>query len=177
MLKIAGLVVLVLVAVILIIPAFRPDTFRVQRAATMKAPPEKIAANLSDFHAWTAWSPWERMDPAMKRTYAGAPKGQGATYTWESSKVGQGGMTMTDVTASRVALDLDFVKPFEAHNKVEFNLAPRKEAAGSSTEVIWSMTGPVPYFFRLLHLFMDMDSMVGKDFEAGLANLKAVVEK
>jgi hypothetical protein len=172
-LKIIGLVVLVLVAVILVVPAFRPDTFRVQRAATMKAPPEKIAANLSDFHAWTAWSPWERMDPAMKRTYAGAPKGKGATYAWESSKVGQGGMAITDVGASRVALDLDFVKPFEAHNKVEFSLTPK----GDATDVTWSMSGPVPYFFRLLHLFTDMDGMVGKDFEAGLANLKAVVEK
>ena len=180
MLKIVGLVVLLVIAVILVVPAFRPDTFRVQRAATMKAPPEKIAAQLADFRGWTAWSPWEKMDPAMKRSYGGgtpegggSPKGKGATYAWESDKVGQGRMAITDVTASRVALDLDFVKPFEAHNKVEFSLAPR----GDSTEVTWAMSGPVPYFFRLMHLFVNMDSMVGKDFEAGLANLKAVVEK
>jgi hypothetical protein len=172
-LKIIGLAVLVIVAVVLIVPAFRPDTFRVQRATVIKAPPERIVAALADFHGWQAWSPWEKMDPAMKRRYGGPPQGKGATYAWESDKVGAGGMAITDVTASRVALDLDFIKPFEAHNKVEFALAPKTDA----TELTWSMTGPVPYFFRLMHLFMDMDKMVGKDFEAGLANLKAVTEK
>jgi hypothetical protein len=172
-LKIIGLIVLVIVAVVLIVPAFRPDTFRVQRSATIKAPPERIVAALADFHGWQAWSPWEKMDPAMKRSHGGPASGKGATYAWESDKVGAGGMAITDVTASRVALDLDFVRPFEAHNKVEFTLAPKADA----TELTWSMTGPVPYFFRLLHLFVDMDKMVGKDFEAGLANLKAVAEK
>ena len=174
MLKMIGLAVLLIVAVILVIPAFRPDTFRVQRSATMKAPPEKIAAILTDFHGWAAWSPWEKMDPAMQRTFGGAPKGKGATYAWVGNdKVGQGSMAITDATPSRVALDLDFVRPFEAHNKVEFALAGKGEA----TEVTWSMAGPVPYFFRLFHLVMDMDKMVGKDFEAGLANLKTVVER
>jgi hypothetical protein len=177
-LKIVGLAVLVLVTVILVLPAFRPDTFRVQRGTVVKAPPERIVAELADFHGWSAWSPWEKMDPAMKRNYGGAAKGKGATYAWESDKVGHGGMAITDVTPSRVALDLDFVKPFEAHNKVDFTLAPAgKTEAGDATEVTWAMSGPVPYFFRLVHLFMNMDQMVGKDFETGLANLKAVVEK
>ena len=134
----------------------------------------KIAAVLADFHGWDAWSPWEKMDPAMKRSYSGAPKGKGAVYAWEGNgKVGQGRMEITDAAPARVAMNLDFVKPFEAHNKVEFLLAPK----GDATEVSWSMVGPVPYFAKVLHVFVDMDRMVGGQFEAGLANLKAVAEK
>jgi hypothetical protein len=154
--------------------ATKPDVFRVQRSASIKASPEKIAGVLSDFHAWAAWSPWEKMDPAMQRSYGGAPKGKGATYAWQgNSQVGQGRMEITDATPGRVALDLDFVKPFPASNKVEFALASKGEA----TEVTWSMAGPVPYLAKIVHVFVDMDRMVGAQFEAGLANLKAVAEK
>ncbi len=174
MLKKISIAVVVLIAGVLIFAATRPDTFRVQRSASIKAPPEKIAAVLGDFHGWQAWSPWERMDPAMKRSFSGAEKGKGAVYAWEgNSKVGQGRMEITDASPSRVALDLDFLKPFEAHNKVVFTLAPK----GDATEVNWAMQGAVPYMAKIVHVFMDMDSMVGKDFEAGLANLKAVTEK
>ena len=174
MLKIIGIAVLVVVGAVLVLAAFRPDSFRVQRAATIKAPPEKIAAVLSDFRGWEAWSPWEKMDPAMKRSYSGAPKGKGAVYAWQgNSEVGQGRMEITEAAPSRVALNLDFVKPFEAHNKVEFTLTPK----GDATEVTWSMVGPVPYVAKIVHLFVDMDRMVGKQFETGLANLKAVAEK
>ena len=173
-LSIIGGVVAVLLAAVLIYAATKPDVFRVQRTASIKAPPEKIAAVLSDFRGWEAWSPWEKMDPAMKRSFGGAPKGKGAAYGWEgNSKVGQGRMEITEVAPSRVAVDLDFVKPFEAHNKVVFTLAPK----GDATEVTWAMQGPVPYMAKIVHVFMDMDSMVGKQFEAGLANLKAVTEK
>jgi hypothetical protein len=174
MLKKIAIVVVVLIAGVLAYAATKPDTFRVQRAASIKAPPEKIAAALGDFHGWEAWSPWEKMDPAMKRNYSGAAKGKGAVYTWEgNSKVGQGRMEITDAAPSRVAMDLDFVKPFEAHNKVVFTLVPK----GDATEVIWAMQGPVPYMAKIVHVFMDVDSMVGKDFEAGLANLKTLSEK
>lgn len=174
MLKTIGIVVVVLIAGVLIFAATKPDTFRVQRAASIKAPPEKIAAVLGDFHGWEAWSPWEKMDPAMKRSYSGAPKGKGAVYAWEgNSKVGQGRMEITEDAPSRVAMDLDFAKPFEAHNKVVFTLAPK----GDSTEVVWSMQGPVPYMAKIVHVFVDMDSMVGGQFETGLANLKSVTEK
>jgi hypothetical protein len=174
MLKKIAIVVVVLIAGVLAYAATKPDTFRVQRSTSIKAPPEKIAAVLGDFHGWEAWSPWEKMDPAMKRNYGGAAKGKGATYAWEgNSKVGQGRMEITDATASRVALDLDFIKPFEAHNKVVFSLAPK----GDVTEVTWAMQGPVPYPAKIVHVFMDMDGMVGKDFEAGLANLKTLAEK
>jgi hypothetical protein len=173
-LKIILIAVAVAVAGVLAFAATRPDTFRVQRSAIIKAPPEKIAAVLTDFQRWPAWSPWERMDPTMKRIYSGAPRGKGATYAWEgNSQVGQGSMEITDVSPSRVGMNLDFVKPFEAHNKVEFTL----QSKGEATEVTWSMVGPVPYFARIMHLFFNMDAMVGSQFQAGLANLKAVTEK
>ena len=173
-LAIIGGVVAVLLAAVLIYAATKPDVFRVQRATSIKAPPEKIAAVLSDFRGWQAWSPWEKMDPAMKRSYSGAAKGKGAVYAWEgNSEVGQGRMEITEAAPSRVAMDLDFVKPFEAHNKVVFALVPK----GDSTEVTWSMQGPVPYMAKVVHVFFDMDSMVGKQFETGLANLKTLAEK
>jgi hypothetical protein len=172
-LKIGGLVVLVLVAAVLAFAATKPDVFRVQRSASIQAPPEKIRALLSDFRGWEAWSPWEKLDPAMKRSYSGAASGKGAVYAWEGNgNVGQGRMEITDTDASRVAMNLDFVKPFEAHNKVEFLLVPK----GGATEVTWSMQGPVPYPAKIVHVFMNMDAMVGGQFETGLANLKRVSE-
>lgn len=173
MLKIAAFVLLALVAGVLILAATRPDTFRVQRAATINAPPERVFALINDFSRWSAWSPWERKDPAMKRSF-GATHGKGATYAWEGNhEVGQGSMEIAEsVPPSRVAIRLDFVKPFEAHNLVEFTLEPR----GDATAVSWSMQGHTPYFAKIIHLFFDMDRMVGRDFEAGLARLKAAAE-
>ena len=173
-LKIALLVVAVAAAGVLALAATKPDSFSVQRSATIKAPPEKISAVLSDFRAWEAWSPWEKIDPKMKRTYSGEPKGKGAKYAWVgNSEVGEGSMTITEAQASRVALDLDFVKPFEGHNKVVFTLAPK----GDVTEVGWAMNGSSPYVTKVIQVFCDMDGMIGKQFEAGLANLKALTEK
>lgn len=173
-LAIIGSVLAVLVAAVLLYAATKPDTFRVQRAASIKAPPEKIVAVLSDFHGWEAWSPWEKLDPAMKRSHSGAAKGKGAVYAWQGNKeVGEGRMEITEAAATRVAIDLDFVKPFEAHNKVVFTLAPK----GDATEVTWTMQGPLPYVAKVVHVVFDMDGMVGKQFETGLANLKAVAEK
>ena len=167
--------VVVVIAAILIFAATKPDIFRVQRAASIKAPPEKIFALINDFKRWDAWSPWEKKDPAMKRTFGATTSGKGATYAWEGNKdVGEGRMEIAEsVPPSKVSLKLDFMKPFEAHNTVEFTLEPKGEA----TNVTWAMQGPTPYFAKIIHVFMDMDSMVGKDFESGLANLKAVAEK
>ena len=175
MLRIAAIIVVVLIAGVLVLAATKPDTFRVQRAATIKAPPEKVFALINDFRRWDAWSPWEKKDPAMKRTFSAASSGKGATYAWAGNKdVGQGSMEIAEsVAPSKVALRLDFVKPFEAHNIVVFTLEPN----GGTTRVKWTMEGPVPYFAKLIHVFLDMDSMVGKDFEAGLAAMKAVAEK
>ena len=175
MIKKIAIVVVVLIAGVLIFAATKPDTFRVQRAASIKAPPEKVFALINDFKRWGAWSPWEKKDPAMKRTFGAATSGKGATYAWEGNKdVGQGSMEITEsVPPSKVALKLDFVKPFEGHNIVEFTLEPK----GDTTNVTWAMQGPTPYFAKIIHVFINMDSMVGKDFETGLANLKAAAEK
>jgi uncharacterized protein YndB with AHSA1/START domain len=176
MLKIIVIVVVVvLIAGVLIFAATKPDTFRVQRAASIKAPPQKVFALINDFNRWGAWSPWEKKDPAMKRTFGAATSGKGAVYAWEGNKnVGQGSMEIAEsVPPSKVTLKLDFVKPFEAHNIVQFTLEPK----GDVTNVTWAMQGDTPYFAKIIHVFINMDSMVGKDFEAGLANLKAAAEK
>ena len=174
MLKIIAIIVTVLIAGVLIFAATKPDTFRVQRATSIKASPEKVFALINDFNRWGAWSPWEKKDPAMKRTFGATTSGKGATYAWEGNKdVGQGSMEIAEsIPASKVALRLDFLKPFEAHNTVEFTLDSR----GDTTHVTWVMQGPTPYFAKIIHVFINMDSMVGKDFEAGLANLKAAAE-
>jgi len=166
--------VVVLLGALLIYAATQPDTFRIQRATSIKAPPERIFAVLNDFLRWDAWSPWEKKDPAMKRTFSAVTSGKGAVYAWEGNRdVGQGRMEIAEsVAPSKVAIKLDFVKPFEAHNIVEFTLEPK----GDSTNVIWAMQGPMPYISKLITVFVNMDSMVGKDFETGLANLKAITE-
>jgi uncharacterized protein YndB with AHSA1/START domain len=175
MFKIIAIVVAILIAGVLVVAATKPDIFRVQRSASIKAPPEKVFALINDFKRWDAWSPWEKKDPAMKRTWGAVTSGKGAQYAWEGNKdVGQGGMEIVEsVTPNKIALKLDFVKPFEAHNTVVFTLEPKD----GMTNVTWAMEGPVPYFAKIIHVFLDMDSMVGKDFEAGLAGLKAIAEK
>jgi len=172
-LLIIGIPVVAVIAAVLIIAATKPDTFRVQRSATIAAPAEAIFAHINDFHRWPAWSPYERKDPAMKKTFSGATTGEGAIYEWEGDKnVGKGRIEITDAAPTRVALNLDMLKPFEAHNKVEFTLQPQ----GNATLVTWAMNGHTPYLAKILHVFFNMDRMVGGDFEAGLANLKAIAE-
>src|SRR5206468_3186084 len=148
--------------------------FRIERGTTIKAPPEKIFALINDFHNWGSWSPWEKMDPTMKRTHSGPPSGLGAVYEWEGNKkVGKGRMEIVESSSpSKTVIKLDFFKPFEAHNTAEFTLEPQ----GDSTNVTWAMHGRQPYMLKVMCLFMDMDKMVGKDFETGLANMKAAAE-
>ena len=175
MFKIIALVFVVLIVALLVFAATKPDTFHVQRSASIKAPPEKIFPLINDLHSWGAWSPWEKMDPAMKRNFSGAANGKGAVYEWDGDKtVGKGRMEIAESSPpSKVAIKLDFIKPFEAHNIAEFTL----EAKGDSTNVTWAMHGPTPYMAKVIHIFFSMDSMVGKDFETGLANLKTIAEK
>lgn len=178
MLKVAGVIALVLlvaIAVVLVLAAIKPDTFRVQRTASIKAPPEKIFPLINDFDNWGGWSPYEKKDPAMKRTRSGAANGKGAVYEWDGDKnVGKGRIEIADTSPpSKVKLTLDFARPFEAHNLVEFTLEPK----GQSTSVTWAMHGPVPYMAKIAHVIFNMDRMVGQDFEAGLASLKALAEK
>jgi len=174
MLKIIAIAVVVLVAAVLLFAATRPDNFSVQRTTSIKAPPEKVFALINDLHRWGSWSPWEKMDPEMKRTYSGAASGKGAVYAWQgNSKVGEGRMEISDTSPpSKVTIKLDFVKPFEAHNLAEFTLEPK----GDSTSVTWTMHGPSPYMAKVMGVFVSMDKMIGKDFETGLANLKTVAE-
>ena len=171
---IVGIIVIVLGA-LLGYAATKPDAFRVQRSASIKAPPEKIFAQINDLHRWGSWSPWEKLDPAMKRTYGGAVQGKGAVYEWDGNlNVGKGRMEITDTSPpSKVVIKLDFVKPFEAHNMAEFTL----EAKGDLTNVTWAMHGPNPYLAKVLHTIFNMDRMVGKQFETGLANLKTIAEQ
>jgi hypothetical protein len=171
---IIAVVVVVAIAAVLVLAATKPDTFQVQRAASIKAPPEKIFALINDLRGWGAWSPWEKKDPAMKRTFSGAQYGKGAVYAWDGDKnVGQGRMEITDTSApSKIVIKLDFIRPFEGHNIAEFKMEPN----GGSTNVIWTMNGPVPFLGKIIHVFLNMDKMVGGDFEEGLRNLKSLAE-
>lgn len=171
-----GLSLLVLIlAGVLYVAARRPDTFRVTRKAVIAASPEAIFPHLDDFRAWAAWSPWEKKDPDMVRTFGAKTEGVGAFYGWEGNKqVGKGSMTVTEsVSPERLALQLVFEKPMKANNAVEFVLVP----VAGGTEVVWSMSGKANLMSKVMDMVIGMDKMVGPDFEAGLANLKAVSEK
>jgi hypothetical protein len=172
---IIAVVLAIAIAVVLILAAAKPDTFSVQRGTTIKAQPEKIFSIINDFHQWGKWSPWENRDPAMTRNFSGAESGQGAVYAWEGNKnVGSGRMEILDAsTPSKIIIKLDFFKPFEAHNTAEFTMLPQ----GDATSVNWVMHGPAPFMSKMMQVFMNIDKMVGKDFEAGLANLKGLAEK
>ena len=171
---IVAVVLAIAVAVVLILAATKPDTFSVRRAATLKAPPERIFPLINDFHQWGTWSPYENKDPAMKRTYSGAASGKGAVYAWDGNKnVGSGRMEILDAsTPSKIVIKLDFFKPFEAHNTAEFTMLPQ----GDATNLTWAMHGPLVFMAKVMHVFINMDNMIGKDFEAGLANLKRLTE-
>jgi len=174
LLKIVSAVVVLAVLVVVGIAMTKPSSFEVKRSADIKAPPEKIVATLSDFHAWAQWSPWEKLDPNMKKFFSGPPSGVGSSYAWEgNSKAGAGRMEITDSTPSKVTLKLDFSKPFEAHNVVDFTVVPD----GDATSVTWAMHGPSPFMSKVMQVFMSMDKMIGKDFEAGLAKLKKLTER
>lgn len=174
MLKISLIVIVALVVGLLGYAATRTDTFRVERSTRIKAPPEVAFVLVDDFKRWTAWSPYEHRDPALERTYSGAESGRGAIYAWNGDKnVGQGRMEITESTpSSRVAMDLEFIRPFAARNIAEFTFVPD----GDYTIVTWAMWGPSPFISKLMGVFVNFDRMIGKDFEAGLAKLKAVAE-
>ena len=174
---IIAVVLALAIAVVLILAATKPDTFSVQRAAMVKAPPEKIFSLINDFHRWGTWSPWENKDPGMKRTYSGAQSGKGAVYAWDGNKnVGSGRMEILDASSpSKIVIKLDFFKPFEAHNTAEFTMLSQGDA-GATTNINWVMRGPAPFLSKVMQLFMNIDSMVGTDFEIGLSNLKRLTE-
>ena len=171
---VAGLLVVV-VAAVAILASLQSDEFKVERSATIKAPPEKIFALIADFKQWSAWSPWDKLDPAMKKVVSGADMGKGASYAWEgNSKAGAGRMEILDAQSpSRIEIQIDFLKPIAGRNHILFTLTPGTDA----TTVNWSMDGPKPFISKLFSLFMNMDKMIGADFEEGLAKLRSAAEK
>jgi len=164
--------IVILVAAILLLAATRPGTFQIQRATLIQATPDALYAILCDFGKFAAWSPWEQLDPLMKRSCSGL--GQGAVYEWDGNrKAGAGRMEITQaIPASRVAMQLDFLRPFKCQNTATFTL----DAQAGATLITWTMAGSQLFIGKLMGLFVNMDRMVGRDFECGLANLKALAE-
>jgi len=170
--------ILIALAVIIVafvaVVAMQPPDFRLTRSTTIAAPSSVVFAQVNDFHNWKAWSPWAKIDPAMKEHYDGSPAGVGAIYSWEgNNEVGEGRMTILESRPSDlVAIKLEFLKPFQATNTAEFTF----KAEGSQTTVDWSMYGKKNFMMKAFHLFMSMEKMVGPDFEKGLAALKSTAE-
>ena len=173
-LAVVALIAVVLV-VVLILAAMKPDSFRVERKTTVQADPGRVFPCINDFRNWAAWSPYEKLDPNMQKTFTGAASGKGAIYEWKgNSKAGTGRMEILEsAPPAKIVIKLDFLKPFEGHNTAEFTVSPR----GNTTEVSWTVYGPSPFMMKIMHVFMNMDQFMGKDFEAGLANLKTLSER
>ena len=176
MLKWSLAAIAAIVVVFLIVVAMQPSDFKIERSATMRAPAPAAFAQVNDFQKWQAWSPWEKVDPALKRQYEGPKAGTGAVYAWQGNKdVGEGRMTITDSKpAELVRIRLEFFKPFAATNQAEFRFQP---ASTDTTAVTWTMTGHNNFLSKAICLFVDMDKMVGGMFEQGLSQMKTVVER
>jgi hypothetical protein len=160
-------------ALLLIAISLQPATFHIERSLTMAAPPEAVRAQVNDFHAWNGWSPWEKLDPALQRSFDGAPSGVGAKYAWVGNKeVGEGRMTIEQSDPSKVVIKLEFLKPFTATNTTTFTFA----ASAEGTKTTWAMDGNNNFISKAFHLVMDPDKMVGRDFERGLAAMKSAAE-
>ena len=173
---ILGILALIVVIVVVLgaVIAMQPEDYKVTRSATFNAPPEKIFEHINDFHKWDAWSPWAKIDPAMKTTYSGPVSGVGSSYAWiGNNEVGEGKMTITQSHPNEdIAIDLEFIKPFAAKNVTEFTFKPE----GDKTNVTWTMAGQKNFVMKAFGMVMDMDKMVGADFEKGLSQMKTVVE-
>lgn len=175
MLKKMSMGLILVMVVILGLALTQPDSFKVQRSAAIKAPPAKVMAYLNDFHQWQAWSPWEKLDPNLKRTFDGPASGKGAVYAWSGNdEVGQGRMEIIgNDSPTQLDIKLDFIRPFKSSNRTEFLLQPQ----GDTTVVTWTMSGPSQFITKLMGVFYSMDKMIGKDFDKGLAQLKQLAEK
>jgi uncharacterized protein YndB with AHSA1/START domain len=174
MLKTVSIILLVLLGALLLMASRQPDAFAIERAVVIAAPAEVIFPKIADLHQWSAWSPYNKLDPRMKKVFNGTPGAAGASMYWSgNAKAGEGTMTMRELMPpSKLTMQLDMLKPFEGHNVVEFNLEP----AEGGTRVTWAMRGPNSLFSKIAGVFMNMDTMIGKDFEDGLAALKSQVE-
>jgi uncharacterized protein YndB with AHSA1/START domain len=175
MLKILGVLVVVVVGTVLVLASFQPDTFRVQRSTTVNAPPGKVFPLVDDLRKWTAWSPFEKLDPDLKRSFGARTVGKGASYEWDGNgKAGAGRMEIVESTpSSAIDIALHFRKPLENDAKATFRFSPQ----GDGTLVTWTMESPSPFIAKIMHVFFDAETMVGDDFARGLADLKAIAEK
>lgn len=174
MLKTIAIAAGLALALLLIYAATRPDVFRVQRSALVQAPADKVHPLINDLRQFNTWNPYEKKDPNIRGEYRGPAAGKGAAYAFQGNKeVGRGSFEIVDSAPAKVTMQLHMQAPFEARNTVEFRLAPQ----GNATEVTWAMQGPQPFLGKLIGVFLDMDRMIGRDFEAGLANLKARAER
>jgi hypothetical protein len=166
--------VAVLIAALLINAARRPDTVHYERSIAINAAPSAILPHITDFRKWSDWSPWEKLDPGMKREFSGAQSGAGAKYCWSGNgKAGEGSMELLGASDDGVQIDLRFVRPFRNECTTWFRMAPQ----GVGTKVTWTMDGPNTFMGKLMGTFINMDKMVGKDFETGLADLKTLAER
>jgi hypothetical protein len=174
MLKKILIALIAIVVLFVIVVVMQPSQFRVERTAIISAPAPTVFAQVNDFHKWAAWNPWAKIDPAMKQTYEGAPAGVGAIYTWSgNNEVGEGRMTITESRPSdHIRIKLEFFKPFAATNVAEFNFKPE----GDQAAVTWSMTGNNNFIAKAIHLFINIDKMVGGQFEKGLMQMKSIAE-
>lgn len=166
--------VAVLVIALVVIVAVQPSEFRIARTATIAAPAPVVFAQVNDFRKWDAWNPWAKIDPAIKQGYEGAPAGKGAVYTWAgNNEVGEGRMTITESHPSElIRLQMEFLKPFQGRSTAEFTFKPE----GDRTAVTWSMAGEHNFIAKAMHLVMNLDTMIGANFEKGLAQMKSVAE-
>lgn len=175
MLKKIAIGIVAVVVIIVGLALAQPNSFEVSRTIVIKAPAEKIYPLISDFHQWPTWSPWENLDPNMKRTFTGAASGAGAVYSWEGNDaVGAGRMEIIGAQPpSKIDIKLDFLKPIASQNTTVFALQPE----GEGTKVVWTMSGPSSFMTKLMGVFVSMDKMIGPDFEKGLATMKTAAEK
>ncbi len=173
---ILGLLALILVVIVVfsVVVAMQPEDLAITRSATFKAPPEKVFEQINDFHKWEAWSPWAKLDPNMKTTYSGPSSGPEAVYSWAGNDdVGEGKMKIVESRPNEhIKIDLKFIKPFAANNTTVFTIKQN----GDNSEVTWAMTGKKNFVMKAFCLVMDMDKMIGADFEKGLAQMKPIVE-
>jgi polyketide cyclase/dehydrase/lipid transport protein len=174
MLKKIALAVTAAVAISAVVVASRPAHYKVARSAVVRAPAPAVYAQVADFHRWEKWSPWEKLDAGMEKVYSGADGAPGASYAWKGNdKVGEGRMTLLDARPHEaVAIRLEFVKPFASTCATGFRFSPQ----GGGTQVTWSMEGDNGFLGKAFSLVLDMDKMIGGDFERGLASLKALAE-
>jgi hypothetical protein len=163
-------------AALLLYAVTRPGEFRVQRSVRVQAPPERIHALINDLRRFNTWNPYAKKDPAMKGSHRGAAQGPGAAFDFEGGKSGSGRIEIVaPASPTGVSMKLDMTAPFACHNLIDFSLVP--QAAGDVTEVTWAMHGPSPFLSKVMGVFIDMDKMIGADFDAGLADLKALAER